>query len=193
MSVMLICIQQLVFAFVINIQYSPQPIFGIIVGVALLLLYVFTAFNFYKGKMTLHQAMRTPFGDYKSFFNLNSLNFYIWAMLYRASLSLILVLMSDSIISQSLVLFWTTAYLIYLLVRHPYKKSAQLVPILNSCIMVLLAIFFLYQRNKADEAEINFSTYMPIAVLILLGLTCIFNSVYAGVNFHHIRIHKKNI
>lgn len=190
---MLICIQQLVFAFVINILYSPEPILGIIVGVALLLLYAFTAFRFYKGKMSLHQAMHTPFGDYKSFFNLHSLNFYIWTMLYRAGLSLILVLMSDSIISQSLVLFWTTGYLIYLIVRHPYKKSAQLVPILNSCIMVLLAIFFLYQRNKADDAEINFATYMPIVVLVLLGLTCLFNSIYAGVKFHHTRLHNKKI
>jgi hypothetical protein len=101
--------------------------------------------------------------------------------------------MSDSIVSQSLVLFWTLTWLAYLVFKRPYKKSAQMIPILNSLIMVLLAIFFLYQRNKADAAEINFSTYMPIVVLALLGLTCIFNSIYAGFHFHHFRLHQIKI
>jgi hypothetical protein len=68
---------------------------------------------------------------------------------------------------------------------------AQLIPILNSFIIVLLAVFFLYQRNKADDAEINFSTYMPIAVLAALGVSCIFNTIYAGFHFHLNRIQRK--
>lgn len=137
--------------------------------------------------------MKSSFGDYKKFFQLQHLNFYIWAMIYRATLSLILVLMSDSIISQSFVLFWTVSWAGYLVLKRPYKKSASLIPIINSLMMVLLSIFFLYQRNKADDASINFATYMPIVVIVLLGLTCIFNSIYAGVNFHHVRKHKKKM
>jgi hypothetical protein len=179
-----------VFAFVINIQYSPAPGIGIVLGSLLLLLYGFTAYQFYDKKSVSH-GLNNKFGDYKQFFEVEYQNFYLIAMIYRASLSLVMVLMSDSILSQSLGVLWTAAWAGFLIVKRPYKKKASLIPILNSLIMVLLAIFFLYQRNKADDADINFATYMPIVVIILLGLTCIFNSIYAGYNFHRVRLYKK--
>lgn len=183
--------QQLVFSFVINIQYSPEPAAGIVIGLFLFFIYGLTVYRFYKGKMSAPEAMRSPFGHFKSFFEVNSHNFYILAMIYRTFLSLILVLMSDSIVSQILVLTLTVSWLAFLLIKRPYKKMAQLIPILNSLIIVLLAVFFLYQRNKANDAEINFSTYMPIAVLAALGVSCIFNTIYAGFHFHLNRIQRK--
>lgn len=72
-------------------------------------------------------------------------------MVYRLSLSLVLVLMSDSIVSQSLALVLTVLWAAIIIIKRPYKKSSKIVPIVNSLIMVLISIFYLYQRNKADS------------------------------------------
>lgn len=151
LSVMLICIQQLVFAFVINIQYCPTPVFGIIFGLLLLLLYLFYIYRLYDHKKQAYLTTKSHFGDFKQFFQVNFLNFYVFSMIYRLSLSLVLVLMSDSIISQSLTLALTVLWAAVIIIKRPYKKSAKLIPVINSLIMVLISIFYLYQRNKADS------------------------------------------
>lgn len=94
LSALLICIQQLVFAFVINIQYSQTPAFGIIFGLMLLLLYVFYMYRLFDRKKQAHLTTKSQFGDFKHFFQVNFLNFYVFSMVYRLSLSLVLVVMS---------------------------------------------------------------------------------------------------
>ena len=151
LSALLICIQQLVFAFVVNIQYSQAPAFGIAVGLLLLLLYLFYMYRLYDRKKQAHLTTKNQFGDFKQFFHVNFLNFYVFSMAYRLSLSLVLVLMSDSIVSQSLALVLTVLWAAVIIIKRPYKRSARLIPIVNSLIMVLISIFYLYQRNKADS------------------------------------------
>jgi hypothetical protein len=55
-----------------------------------------------------------------------------------------------------------------------------------------LCLFFLYTRSAADLPEINFASYIPIAVLIMLGATFLFNFTYASVYLlRAIRIQKQ--
>lgn len=59
LSALLICIQQLVFAFVINLQYSQTPAFGIIFGLILLLLYLFYMYRLYNRKKQAHLTTKS--------------------------------------------------------------------------------------------------------------------------------------
>jgi hypothetical protein len=54
--------------------------------------------------------------------------------------------------------------------------------------MVIIASFYVYQREFADSASINFVTYVPMLLLSLLGVSTIFNTIYAAVHFHRVRI-----
>jgi hypothetical protein len=57
--------------------------------------------------------------------------------------------------------------------------------------MVIIASFYVYQREFADAASVSFVTYVPILLLSLLGVSTIFNTIYAAVHFNVIMKEKK--
>ena len=83
-----------------------------------------------------------------------------------------------------LICSWITI----LFVKRPYVSHLELAPFVNSFIMLILILFFLYTRSAADLPEINFATYIPMAVLILLGCTFLFDFAFAVVYMRRARL-----
>lgn len=89
-SALLLNIQQLTFAFVVNVDEGNQKAIGIVFGVLFLLFYAFTASRLYEKKNNLHSQKLSVFGDFKQQFEIRWANFYILAMGYRFILSLLM-------------------------------------------------------------------------------------------------------
>jgi hypothetical protein len=113
-------------------------------------------------------------------------------MVYRLSLSVVLV-SAESILAQSLSLFLTVAWASFVIVRRPFKKSFFTTAVVNCLAMVLVSSFYLYQGVVANESSINFATYVPIALICILGIVCVFNSIVSAVHLYRSHLQKKRI
>jgi positive regulator of sigma E activity len=65
---LLLNIQQLIFAFVINAEDSNQKDVGIVFGVLFFLFYAFVTYRLYEKKSSLHSQKLSVFGDFKQQF-----------------------------------------------------------------------------------------------------------------------------
>ena len=140
-------------------------------------------FRLYSSKNNKFLQRLSSFGYFKKYFDSNWPNFYVATMFYRLLINLIIVIFSDSIISHGVTISLNIGWMLFLIYKRPYQKGYKLLPVINSVIMVIISSFYIYQRNFADSSEINFTTYAPIGLIILLGLTSIFNTIYAIIYF----------
>lgn len=54
-------------------------------------------------------------------------------------------------------------------------------PIINSLTLIALNIFYLVIRHNNNDLFLDFSTYVPIAVLIIMGSILLFNTGYSAL------------
>jgi len=120
---MLFCLQQLVFSFVLNFFYSPTKIQGGFLGTILLLIYAAYAVLMFIKINDIHNIVN-PLGEYRTFINRKgkiNKHFYILVMIYRLSVSLVLVLDSWTIVSDSIILIIIAAWTALLIWKRPYQ------------------------------------------------------------------------
>jgi hypothetical protein len=150
---------------------------GIVFGGLFIAYYLLTMFRLYNSKKNKFLQRLSAFGDFKRCFDLSWSNFYVAAMLYRLFICIVLVIFSDSIISHGVTLSLNIIWMFVLIIISPYKKGYKLLPIINSAVMVVISCFYIYQRYYSDSLDINIAAYIPIALIVLLGLTSIFNTI----------------
>lgn len=152
LTAMLFSLQPLVFAFVINLTYSTSKIpkiAGIIVGLILIAILTLYLYHYYqKAEDSMPQKLR--FSEFKKPLRAEQRNFYIWIVLYRGLLSLGMVTVSESIVSESVILVLICGWIVVLFVKRPYCYQLELAPLVNSFVMLALASLFLYTRSAAD-------------------------------------------
>lgn len=140
-------------------------------------------FRLYSSKNNKFLQRLSPFRDFKKYFDPNWSNIYVAAMFYRLIIYLVMIIFSDSITSHGVTLSLNIAWMLFLIYKRPYKKGYKLLPVINSVIMVIISSFYIYLRNFADSFEVQFTTYAPIGLIVILGLTSIFNTIYAIIYF----------
>ena len=97
-----------------------------------------------------------------------------------------MICFADSIVSPIFTFILCLSWVIILIGTTPYHHN--FLPISNSLVILAISTLYLYNRSVSDLKDLNFATYCPIIILILLIYTYLATIIFSIYSY---RIQKR--